>query len=668
MDRGTRIASWQENLDYEPIIFCSDMVSPATATEPRPRHSAVQVFEDNRHFPQGGKVYRNIYICLLTALLTLGLAWGALVASAQGPNGGAKSPTAFADVISVNTTADENGTGASCSLREAVKTANTDTNFGGCTRVSLPGALEKIIVSAGTYTISGELVITDTILIDGAGSTTTIVKNAGGTHARIFHIGVNTPNVTIQNLTIRDGNTLTAGVFAGGGGLLSETGTIVTMNNVTVTFNTADDDGGGILNRGTMTCNNCSITNNKTTSNSPKGGGGISNDDNAQLTLNSSVVLTNTTGGDTEAHGGGIRSGVGAMLVLSNSTVNGNIAQPPGNSVGFALGGGIASEGGMTITQSTISNNISTVVGQHSGARGGGVVCLSASAAALIDRALITGNSAVLTNSLDYQPQGGGLDSICNLTIKDSIISNNSTDSQGSGGGLRLAGPTVIVNSTINGNSVTSRASSGGLGGGIYAEGPVKLVNTTVSGNGAEAEGGGIYVSENVVKLFNTTIITNSSNTDNLNGGAGGGIFINPILSAVVNMSNTVIAANLENGAGTADDCKGTIFSLGYNLVQTTSGCVVSGPGTDQLGVSALLNALTNNGGFNAGANGGTTVLTHSPQSSSPLINGGNPGGCRDHNNILLVNDERGFLRPIGRCDIGAYEYQLSIFLPLIIR
>src|SRR6476659_9651578 len=41
--------------------------------------------------------------------------------------------TARAAAIMVNTTADDDGSGTTCSLREAVKAANTDTPYGGCT-------------------------------------------------------------------------------------------------------------------------------------------------------------------------------------------------------------------------------------------------------------------------------------------------------------------------------------------------------------------------------------------------------------------------------------------------------------------------------------------------------------------------------------------------------
>src|SRR4051794_31698032 len=59
---------------------------------------------------------------------------------------------AYANAIVVNTTADEFGTGAACSLREAIQSANTDTAFGGCTAGS--GA-DIISLQAGqTYALT----------------------------------------------------------------------------------------------------------------------------------------------------------------------------------------------------------------------------------------------------------------------------------------------------------------------------------------------------------------------------------------------------------------------------------------------------------------------------------------------------------------------------------
>ena len=78
-----------------------------------------------------------------------------------------------AGTINVNTTADENGTGAGCSLREAFKTADDNANFGGCTGAG-GGAPFTVNVPAGTYALTaGELVVGD------ATNTSTAVVGVG---------------------------------------------------------------------------------------------------------------------------------------------------------------------------------------------------------------------------------------------------------------------------------------------------------------------------------------------------------------------------------------------------------------------------------------------------------------------------------------------------------
>src|SRR5215218_9609084 len=60
----------------------------------------------------------------------------------------------YAAGIAVTTTADEfntTGTGAGCSLREAIQAANTDAAFGGC---SAGAGTDTINLPAGTYTLS----------------------------------------------------------------------------------------------------------------------------------------------------------------------------------------------------------------------------------------------------------------------------------------------------------------------------------------------------------------------------------------------------------------------------------------------------------------------------------------------------------------------------------
>ncbi|MBL8171656.1 MAG: CSLREA domain-containing protein, partial [Acidobacteria bacterium] len=73
---------------------------------------------------------RRLRLCLLTCLLIcLCVAgWWRRVS----PPASAASAAAAFNTITVNTVADQNGTGADCSLREAIIAANTNAAFGGC--------------------------------------------------------------------------------------------------------------------------------------------------------------------------------------------------------------------------------------------------------------------------------------------------------------------------------------------------------------------------------------------------------------------------------------------------------------------------------------------------------------------------------------------------------
>ena len=66
-----------------------------------------------------------------------------------------------------------------------------------------------------------------------------------------------------------------------------------------------------------------------------------------------------------------------------------------------------------------------------------------------------------------------------------------------------------------------------------------------------------------------------------------------------------------------------------------------------------FLGPLADNGGF---------TQTHALGAGSSAIDAGDPSFCP-------ATDQRGVVRPIGSgCDIGAYEYEPRIFLPLIIK
>jgi CSLREA domain-containing protein len=236
---------------------------------------------------------------------------------------------------------------------------------------------------------------------------------------------------------------------------------------------------------------------------------------------------------------------------------------------------------------------------------------------------------------------GGG---ICNfsgiLVLNNSTVSGNVAS--GFGGGIcNVTGVITITNSSVISNIV-----SADFAGGISnSSGSVlTLVNSTLSGNSASMNGGGI-LNWGILNLNNVTI------TNNTTGGDGGGI-ANP--GGTVNLKNTILAGNTDVG-GQAPDCSGAVISQGYNLIQSSPGCTISGATTGNLfGISPNLGPLQDNGG---------STLTHIPLSGSPVIDAGNPATPGSGGDACESFDQRSISRPLDGdnnasaiCDMGAVE------------
>jgi CSLREA domain-containing protein len=229
------------------------------------------------------------------------------------------------------------GTNNGCTLREAINAANTDA-----------GA-ETITFDSNVFTIPGPHVINLTgalpdlstdMTINGPGANVLTVKRNTAPNYRIFTI--NSGNVTIDALTISNGNSAGLPNDAGGGILNLSSGT-VNVTNSTLSGNSGVGGGGGIQNNTTGTLN---ITNSTLSGNSSISGGGIFL--NAGLTnITNSTISGNFVTGD----GGGIRNSSGT-LTISNSTITDNRADNDNN--GSGVGGGIFRSTGTVILRSTI--------------------------------------------------------------------------------------------------------------------------------------------------------------------------------------------------------------------------------------------------------------------------------------------------------------------------
>jgi CSLREA domain-containing protein len=157
----------------------------------------------------------------------------------------------------------------------------------------------------------------------------------------------------------------------GGAIFLDESARPKTVQNTTISLNTADLDGGGVYNRRspvtfyeTTFSSNVAVRNggayyhtnpfastnffySTITANTARDGGGLFND-GGEVNLNSTLVVGNNAPGSGNGGGGGVRNGV-ATLNVTNSTITGNTTA--------INGGGIANGGTVNLANATISGN-----------------------------------------------------------------------------------------------------------------------------------------------------------------------------------------------------------------------------------------------------------------------------------------------------------------------
>jgi len=522
------------------------------------------------------------------------------------------SPFAKAATFVVTKTADTNdGTcNADCSLREAVVAANGS-----------PGS-DVITLPAGTYTLTiaganedaaatGDLDMTESVTINGAGAATTIID--GGAIDRVFDVLAGTS--AINDVTIRNG--LAPGVLAGGGILVNFGGTL-TLTSVTLTDNhTAGGAGGGILNNGTTTITNCTVSGNG--SGGGVGGGGINNQNT--MTISGATITGNTTG-PSGGNGAGVNNS--ADMTLTNSTITGNNAGGGGN------GGGL-------FNSSTISVDTTTITGNAAGPAGGNGGGVYNSSTATIT------NGTIATNTTAGGGNGGGAFNSDTLSLTLTPVTGNTAS--GDGGGIYDNGLLLtLINVTVGNNA----AGAAGNGGGLFTSGiGIAVSGTTFSGNSSGGNGGAIYNNGLGGTLTNVTVSGNTSPTavvhnfgDTLNfvdstiaSNTGGGIETLDGTGATTTLTNTIVANNGTN-------CTGLTTNSGTNLQFPGSTCGAGIPTADP-----LLQALANNGG---------STMTMALTAGSPAIDAGTTG-CPP----TPATDQRGVARPQGAgCDVGAFEFQ----------
>lgn len=279
-----------------------------------------------------------------------------------------------------------------------------------------------------------------------------------------------------------------------------------------------------------------------------------------------------------------------------------------------------------------------------------------------LDSCRLTNNSATSGGAIYYDNSFGSP-----VELRRTVVDSNSATEDG--GGLR-ARHFHLIASTVHGNV------AGEDGGAVAVPSDAGHLNTiessTLSGNHADGDGGAIhYDGVGRIRIRSSTITDNFADSagPGLRGGGGddgdgGGVFVAG--TGTVQMANTVLAGNADLSEGTlasvVPDCSGDLASFGYNLVGVVDTvCTVGGgPGGDQLGTTAEpldpeLGPLADHGG---------PTPTHLPTDGSPVVDAGDPDGCRDADEDLLSADQRDHLRHHDgpgpgsevRCDIGSVE------------
>jgi CSLREA domain-containing protein len=233
--------------------------------------------------------------------------------------------------IKVNTNADESNTDGDCSLREAIKAANTNLAVDGCAAGSSTDrdAIHFALGTQATITLGSTLpTITDPsgLTIDGQKAKITV---SGDDKVRVFRVAP-VGKLALLHLTVANGSR--ENVSQGGGGLLNDSGK-VKVSNSTFSRNSAFI-GGAIRNDGgTLEVSNSTFSGNGSTA----GGGGLWID-SGTVRVNNSTFSRNIA--TFHGRGGSIEKFEPGKATLKNTIV--------ANSLGGNCGGQIT-DGGYNI-------------------------------------------------------------------------------------------------------------------------------------------------------------------------------------------------------------------------------------------------------------------------------------------------------------------------------
>lgn len=263
------------------------------------------------------------------------------------------------------------------------------------------------------------------------------------------------------------------------------------------------------------------------------------------------------------------------------------------------------------------------------------------------------------------------------VVMKDLTIQNGFV--AGIGAGILVTGSSLTLQNVWVHKNTAATAGTNEGGGIKVRDGWLSLDSCAISSNYARDAGGGIHLYYSSADIVNTTFYSNRTDgkggaigtlsdtletidiayttiANNVVDDFGGGMQVES--NFTVNLSNVIVAHNY---AANGRDIYGEVNSQDYNFIGTTSGATITG--------SVEHNIYDQDAGLGAFQFNGGPTKTRALSPSSPAVDAGN---C-----FALSKDQRGYPRPANipgvdnvadGCDIGAYEVELKVGLPLVFR
>lgn len=478
-----------------------------------------------------------------------------------------------------------------CTLRAAITEAN---GSGEDIAITLPDPSSVANNPASVYSVNSATGILDIasgheVDINGAGQGIAVIQEmcspSCSVTTGVFSVDTAGTDAVISGVTIEGGNATSGN----GGGIFNDE--VLTLNNSTVTGNTASDQGGG-----------------------------IATDLGTQTTLNDDVISDNAAQGN---DGGGVFVSSG-NLTITGGTIGGVGSTSPFDQGNQANQGGGAvsfqSSGQLSLSGVTIGGENSTQ-GNSSGNRAGGVYTQDGDATfsddTITDNTTVNGGGGVYVES--------GTASFTNETIND----NSATT--GDGGGVYVFGGTT----TFSGNTISENTSTDGDGGGgVFIDGGTNsftgdTLENDVADNG---NGGGVYVNDGSNTFSDETINANEAEYDDTNGGDGGGVYLdagtNTFSGGSVSENTSLDGDDGDGGGGGVyiNDGTNSFSGVSIDSNETKDGTVGGGvyidAGTNTFSAGSISSNQAQAGGFGGGGylNGGANTFTTETVDSNKAI------------------------------------------------